>query len=498
MGRRVVVLVAALALVLPATATARDDTIKSFDGTRIALSFFPAPNLNPGHRAPTVMIGPGWSQPRSGAGDTGLDAFGFAGPKVFLDAGYNVLTWDPRGFGESGGQVEADSPRFEGRDVQRLIAYISRQPEAKLDGRRDPRLGMEGASYGGGIQLVTAGLDRRIDAIIPVIAWHSLVTSLDKEGSPKAGWGSILYALGEEGSHHRLDPHISDSLEQGLATGRIPPDDVAWFRARGPGERLVNRIRVPTLLVQGTADTLFTLQEAISNYRILRNNHVPVHMIWFCGGHGTCLTDPGDTSVLHTAMLKWFAKHLRGKRVRTGPRFEWVDQNGIWRTAPDWPVPHRRSLRARGSGSLPLTPGEGSGDPIAATPSAEAFNLTIPGPRKHDRFAVGAPRLHLTYSGTAAPNQRTFVYAQIVDLSRGVVMGPVVRPIPVKLDGKQHRITRSLEPVAWTVSPGDRYELQLAPSTQVYGPQRSAGLVKLSSVKVSVPLLDRGARIRPG
>ena len=499
MARRVSVLIAAVFLALPATAAARDDSIKSFDGTRIALSFFPAPGLKQGQRAPTIMIGPGWSQPRASASDPGLDAFGYAGPKVFLDAGYNVLTWDPRGFGQSGGRVEADSPRFEGRDVRRLITYVSRQPEAKLDGPRDPRLGMEGASYGGGIQLVSAALDRRIDAIIPVIAWHSLVTSLDKDGSPKAGWGSILYTLGEEGSHHRLDPHIADSLQQGLATGRIPPDDVAWFRSRGPGDRLVRRIRVPTLLVQGTADTLFTLQEAIRNYRILREHHVPTHMIWFCGGHGTCLTNPGKSSVIHTAMLDWFARYLQGKKpVRTGPRFEWVDQAGTWRTAPDWPIPHHQSLGASGSGNLALTAGEDSGDPIAATPSAEAFSLPIPAPRRRNRYAVGAPSLHLTYSGTAAPDQRTFVYAQIVDLTRGVVMGPVVRPIPVTLDGRQHRINRKLEAVAWTVRPGDRYELQLAPSTQVYGPQRSAGLVRFSSVKVSVPLLDRDARIRSG
>jgi ABC-2 type transport system ATP-binding protein len=497
MGRRVAAALVLCLIAFPATAAARDDTIKSFDGTRVALSFFPAPKLKPGHRAPTVMIGPGWSQPRSGANDAGMAAFGYAGPKVFLDAGYNVLTWDPRGFGESGGTVEADSPRFEGRDVQRLITYVSRQPEARLDGRRDPRLGMEGASYGGGIQLVTAGIDDRIDAIIPVIAWNSLVTSLAKSGSPKAGWGSILYGLGEAGSHHRLDPHIADALQQGLKTGRIPRDDIRWFRSRGPGDRLVNRIRTPTLLVQGTADTLFTLQEAIWNYRILRNNHVPAHMMWFCGGHGTCLTNPGDSSVLNNAMLKWFAKYLRHKRVDTGPRFEWVDQNGTWRTAPDWPIRHRNAVSASGSGTLPLTAGENSGDPIAATPSADAFNLPIPAP-KTNRFAVIAPRLHLTYSGTAAPIKRTFIYAQIVDLTRGVVMGPVVRPIAVNLDGNRHRLTRRLEPIAWTLRPGDRYELQLAPSTQVYGPQRSTGLVRLSHVRVSIPLVDRGAHVRAG
>src|SRR3954453_582021 len=227
MVRRLALVVAAAALAFPAAAVARDDTIKSFDGTKIALSFFRAPDLKQRQRAPTIMIGPGWSQARSTADDPGLDAFGYAGPKVFLDAGYNVLTWDPRGFGDSGGQVESDSPRFEGRDVQRLISYVARQPEAMLDGPGDPRLGMEGASYGGGIQLVSAGLDRRIDAIIPVIAWHSLVSSLDKDRSPKAGGGSVLYPAGEAASHHRLDPHIGDAFKKGLADGRIPAEDRA-------------------------------------------------------------------------------------------------------------------------------------------------------------------------------------------------------------------------------------------------------------------------------
>ena len=61
---------------------------------------------------------------------------------------------------------------------------------------------MSGASYGGGIQLVTAALDSRLDAIVPDIAWNSLVTSLYKAQSPKSGWGSALFALGVEGGDH--------------------------------------------------------------------------------------------------------------------------------------------------------------------------------------------------------------------------------------------------------------------------------------------------------
>ena len=53
---------------------------------------------------------------------------------------------------------------------------------------------MVGGSYGGGIQIVTAAIDCRVDAIVPIIAWHSLTTSLAKADTPKNGWASILIA----------------------------------------------------------------------------------------------------------------------------------------------------------------------------------------------------------------------------------------------------------------------------------------------------------------
>ena len=37
------------------------------------------------------------------------------------DAGYNVVTWDPRGEFASGGVLQLDSPAFEGKDVSAII-----------------------------------------------------------------------------------------------------------------------------------------------------------------------------------------------------------------------------------------------------------------------------------------------------------------------------------------------------------------------------------------
>ena len=242
------------------SALARDGYVTSFDGTKIVYSFFPDPALTAGQTAPTVMFGAGYSSARAGSSDATVTAL--------LAAGYNVLTWDPRGFGDSGGDVELDSPAYEARDVSALIDQIAQQPEAQLDAPGDPRLGMVGASYGGGIQLTSAEIDPRIDVIAPQIAWNSLVTSLDKSNTAKGGWGSLLATLGVQGSASggilgglqgepggtpigdMQDPRIYTALEDGLTTGEFTPTDQAFFAAASPGP-LLSRIHIPVLLMQG-------------------------------------------------------------------------------------------------------------------------------------------------------------------------------------------------------------------------------------------------------
>ena len=271
-----------------------------------------------------------------------------------------MLTWDSRGFGQSGGTVTVDYKDNEGRDVQALIDYLAQQPEARLDGPGDPRVGMHGASYAGGIELVAAGIDPRIDAIAPDIAWHSLLTSLYKEETVKGGWALALYGAGVPtsglegivGAGRRPDglpgsPHHL-RVRQGASTGKLSAEDRAWFDSRGPSA-LVDRIRVPTLLVQGTADTLFTLNEAITNFRILRGNGVPAKMMWFCGGHGACLTGSGEAGHVERAVIAWMKRHLAGdKGVDTGPRFEWLADDAKWRSAERLPAARGRAARRRG------------------------------------------------------------------------------------------------------------------------------------------------------
>jgi ABC-2 type transport system ATP-binding protein len=481
---------AALAVLAPA-ASARDQVVTSFDGTAIATSFFPATGLKAGEKAPTVLMTHGWAGTRTrDENGASSDAVGTTGVGPLRRAGFNVLTWDSRGFGESGGVVTVDYKDNEGRDAMALIDWLAKQPEARLDKAGDPRVGMHGASYAGGIEFVTAAIDERVDAIAPAIAWHSLLTALYREDTVKGGWSSALYGAGVPAANAQgggLDPHITSAFTSGLATGRLSAEDRAWFESRGPGAELLERVRVPTLILQGTADTLFTPSEAMRNAEILRKNDVPHKLIWFCGGHGTCLTGAGPAGRLEQATVGWLRRHLAGERsVDTGPGFEWIADDAQWRSTPAFPPPAGTPVTARGTGSLVVNPTDAvSGSPVAAQPAANAVNVAIPAPSGGGQV-VGEPQLELRYSGAgSAPT--THVFAQIVDERRGIVLGNQVTPLPVTLDGNARTVTRSLEGVAAALNAGARYRLQVIGGSQVYGPVRSAASIQFSSIRLTLP-----------
>ena len=72
-----------------------------------------------------------------------------------------------------------------------------------------------------------------------------------------------------------LDPHITSAYNSAQATGQLSAEDEEWFRERGPGDGTISRIRAPTLLVGGTVDTLFPLDEDARIYRLLKARGTP-------------------------------------------------------------------------------------------------------------------------------------------------------------------------------------------------------------------------------
>jgi ABC-2 type transport system ATP-binding protein len=490
----------------PGTPVARDYKVTSFDGTQIYVHFMPAAGLQADQKAPTILNGPGLGMP----GATNLDGtllgglitdnLGQVGIATLRNAGYNVVTWDPRGEYNSTGQLEIDSPDYEAKDVSAIITWLSTQPEAKLDGveaDHDPRIGMVGVSYGGGIQLVTAATDHRVDAIVPTIAWNTLNTSLYKSEAFKSGWGSILTGA-LVATLARPNPAIIPAAILGDLTGLVSPDNQALLADRGPGgiRELLGQITAPTLFIQGTVDTLFTLQETDTNMQEMAEG-VPTKVLWFCGGHGLCsndLLDQRDGALITQRTLEWLDRYVKADTaVQTGPKFEWVDQTGQYFASDTYPVAHGDPILAQTTTSqtLPLLPVVGGSGPmffvlpIGGTKAGNALNLTTPAATT-TTYIVGAPTLTLTYSGTGVGRH---VYAQLVD-STSAVLGNQVTPIPVTLDGDEHELTIPLEMVAHTLQPGQTVTLQLVSSAASYQTIWSLGELNVSSMVLSLPTAD--------
>jgi putative CocE/NonD family hydrolase len=229
---------------------------------------------------------------------------------------------------------------------------------------------MIGGSYGGAVQLATAAVDHRLDALVPMITWNDLAYSLDPNnaagstGVPgvfKWQWTNGFYLIGE--GQPLLEPSLDPSRINSLAclhfvteacrtvhtlnSGSYPADRTAEllaFAHRVSPASYLHRVRTPTLLVQGQADTLFNLNEATATYRTLKAQGTPVKMIWQSWGHSGGLTGPAageldlsrgnlETSYVGRRVLAWFDRHLRGRtHVDTGPAFAY---HRDWITDPD-------------------------------------------------------------------------------------------------------------------------------------------------------------------
>lgn len=214
-------------------------------------------------------------------------------------------------------------------------------------------------------------------------------------------------------------------------------------------------------------------------------------MLWRCGGHGECRTPAGDPRHPARRALAWLDRWVkRDVAVQTGPAFEWVADDGVWRSGPDFPLAAAGRLDAAGAGGVTLLPLEGLNPRLIAppTPAKQAATLRFPSPPAGSDV-LGAPRVKLVYHGSAVPT-RTFLYAQVVDVPHGRVAGDQVTPIPVVLDGRTRTVERPLEMLALRAGPDSDLRLQLTSGTTVYGPQHSVGKVRLQSIQASLPLVD--------
>jgi ABC-2 type transport system ATP-binding protein len=531
--------------------------VDSFDGTPISMNYFPAstnsllPTL--GNKQATIFNGPGIAAPgetnpygsfQASGSAPGLGLIrgqGLPGPFAAAPLGFNVVTWDPRGEFASGGILQLDNPFYEGRDVSALIDWAQANTPLLNEGGK-PDVAMIGGSYGGGIQMST--VDPRIKAIVPAIAWNSFNESLYPNEVFKTAYVNSL-ALGLLGTGASSIDRINSQITQGIITGNLfgflSETAQAVLASSGP-TTLLTKLNAPTMYVQGTADPLFPLQQALENARtqLEQNpffagpNADLVKMIWYCGGHGFCTSQTpqqlaAQAQVLFVENLLWVNKYTKGYLagipavidpinglLSAIAPFQWWDQKGTalasfagmpWTAAFQNTAPILATKATGGninsftSKSGPLTEEDPAGascatvsrlcefpaNQVFATKAKNAVNLDIPIAATDPKNIVGAPKVSFTYSGLG--NAKA-IYAQIVDNASGQVLGNTNTPIPVTLDGKEHTIENfEIANIAYTApsTPGAALTLQFVANSSLFQNTAVIWNVNISDISVSLP-----------
>jgi ABC-2 type transport system ATP-binding protein len=443
-----------------------------------------------------------------------LLAHGFGGSKADLTSearslaqhGYVVLAYTARGFGRSGGLIHLDAPAYEVADASRLVSYLATLPQVLKDAPGDPRVGVAGSSYGGGLALLLSAYDKRVDAVGADITWNDLSQALfpnaagGQPGVFKKLWAGQLFASATGrggGACGRLAPDLCVAYQHAASTGEPDASILSLLKASSPAG-VLNRITAPTLLSQGEQDSLFPLGQADANAKGIAANGTPVKVIWRSGGHdgGTLTSDlvsylqgwfdpvllksgPVDASFdvtvpgsgISSATGQNVSQSLRVDRGYTGGRTRRVNVIDIPQTvyapaggspAAVTSVPGLGSLlgtaaRATGSQALSAIPGQ-----VAIFPSA---------PLASSLLVAGSCTLRLAVTARGAADATLFASVhQLAADGTDTMLGGLVAPI--RLTGLTAEVpktvTVALPSVVRNVPAGDRLAVEVATTDLAY------------------------------
>ena len=430
--------------------------------------------------------------------------------------------------------------------------------------RFDPAVGMTGGSYGGQIQFATAAAERRrgtdrVDAIIPLITWNDLSYSLAPENSTLPGgtarsgsvsargtgvfkyqWAALFTTLGVgngvEDSTALLDPtrapgylerncvnfepEVCQALLEVSTLGHPSQDSIRYLRSNSVASYM-SQVRVPTLIGQGQADTLFNLQESVATYTALERQQTPVKLVWQSWGHSDSSPEEGELDLRNPEnsyqgrqALAWFEHYVRG----TGPApvlnfsyfRDWVfEATGnaarAYASAPSFPVGSTRTLYLSGS-SAGGTDGALVAQRSRVVPGTSAYTSSAPvGPNYSEisgpfpqeepfdpagsaiRFStapltspwdvVGSPRLTVKLDSPAAaatqaggPAGQLVVFAKVYDIGPDGTAIELPRRLisPVRVPDVTRPVTIELPGIVHRFEPGHRLAVVLAGGDLAY------------------------------
>ncbi|MGW9479833.1 alpha/beta fold hydrolase [Saccharomonospora azurea] len=314
-----------------------------------------------------------------------------------------------------------------------------------------------------------------------------------------------------------------------VATDGVADKDTQALLRRVSPVSVTDRVTVPTLLVQGTSDTLFGLDQADANARQITDAGGDVSVIWYTGGHDGGV--PG--SQLRTTIADFLDHHLTGNGDADGTRFAY-DVQGALRTngtpsvrtveAEGYPGLHgepteRRRIELAGSEQVAqrppgATPSAVSGIPglngIVANSSRLSGLFTIDPPGQAATFTsepvesqvliTGAPTatLNVAAATDAVRGQDAVLFVKLYDVNPDgsrTLPGNAIAPVRIPAlpdDGSPVEVTVTLPGVVRPVEAGHSLQLVVGTTDQAYATPTDPASYRISLAgdsAVSVPLV---------
>jgi putative CocE/NonD family hydrolase len=414
-------------------------------------------------------------------------------------------------------------------------------------------------------------MDARVDTIVPFISWNDLAYSLApnnttsppnaSRGTPgvfKKEWTDLLMGLGLASGIFGIpadpgritgcanfQPKVCEARRQ-LNHDGYPSEETIAYSRHSSVSSYMSKIRIPTLLVQGEADSLFNLQEAVATYQALKAQGTPVKMIWQSWGHSGGILDArdGEFSLLSgrltgtyqgERMFAWCKRYLRDADVSTGPEFayyrDWAASDdsaeGAYGTANQYPAGNIRRLYLSGRDDLVTSASQvrsGSdsyqnwalGIATSHTETSGVDGLIVPPgiippydlPGTHAAYTteplaantdvVGSPALTLEVSSSkAAATQRSgdggrlVMFVKLFDVAPNggqTLVNRLISPVRVPDVSEPFRVT--LPGVAHRFAAGHRLKLVIAASDTAYANNSSVLPVTIANGSGTANVLE--------
>ncbi|MFC8506652.1 CocE/NonD family hydrolase [Streptomyces sp. NPDC057411] len=292
----------ALGLAPAAQATGTGGSVRFVDiagdgGTVLKANVFTPAGAGASARYPVIVLPTSWGMPQIEY---------LAQAQQLADSGYVVVSYNSRGFWQSGGEIETAGPE-DIADASLVIDW------ALANTPSDPaKVGMAGVSYGAGISLLAAAHDKRIKAVAALSGWADLIDSIYSGRTQHLQAAALLggagYLTGRPG------PELRGILSDFLSS-RLDKEDemIAWGRKRSAATYLdaINANHPAIMLGNAWGDTIFPPNQFASFYEKLSG---PKRLEFRPGDHATAeatglLGLPNDT---WTNAHRWFDHYLKG------------------------------------------------------------------------------------------------------------------------------------------------------------------------------------------